>query len=208
MSYLLTPFFSAFTGTADPGLLKFFVKYISQPYLFYLHCKPQWRKKWFKKCNKSRFMWPMLQWGRWVLGLLPYPSCHYCCSACCPCVAMGQWSTGRALCASNITAILSFSSRAAVLASHGLAPHGFIRIMLLQGSFVEALSCIRGGMQKEPTKWVWCGQWIQTHFLFYLPAVISCLLPAKTPCRRSKVSALGINISCVSGGSPLSFWAV
>lgn len=82
------------------SLLKCFVQRISQPYVFYQYSSaisksPTEAQHCLKKCNTSRIIWTMLQRGRWALGLLPYPYCHYCLSSCCPWVTMGWPSTGR-----------------------------------------------------------------------------------------------------------------
>lgn len=65
MSYYLTPFSSACTGTADPALLKCFVRHTSQPYLFYQHSSavsksPTKAQQCLKTCTKSKIIWPTL----------------------------------------------------------------------------------------------------------------------------------------------------
>lgn len=172
MSYCLTPFFSACTGAADPALLKCFVQHVSQPYLFYQHSSavsksPTEAQHCFKKkCNTSRIIWTTLQWGRWVLGLQPYPCCPYGHSACRPWAITGQLSTGRARCASHITAILSFDSRPAGLALETWITDDDLCTLWLPPRYAPSLravllglspACIRRGMQKQLSKRVRCG---------------------------------------------------
>lgn len=87
MSYYLTPFSSACTGTADPALLKCFVRHTSQPYLFYQHSSavsksPTKAQQCLKTCTKSRIIWPTLQLMRktspWFAALPLLPLLRQC----------------------------------------------------------------------------------------------------------------------------------